>query len=180
MPIREFYCAQCANLEERYVKLRYTPVPPCPNCGATRIQLASRFAVVFTGPLTARYNDPKRENAHQEGFWAHRRAADGKLSGEAVRIESWQDLKEFNRSEGLAAPGDVPTNATISKDGKRIVSDGMPGQWRGALPPIPSRLQEIIDKPLAEFKPAAATAQPCMPMSYGVKPEVTVMPEVAP
>lgn len=100
----------------------------------------SRFGIVFTGPITARYNDPKRENAHQEGFWVYRQRSSISGQPEPVFLNDWQQLREFNKAEGLSAPGEVPTNSTISADGKRILSNGMPGNWSGGYTPelIPS------------------------------------------
>ena len=177
MPIYEYQCAECGRGEEHYVKRADAPAPICQVCGIDLVRLFSRFAVVFTGPITARYNDPKRENAHQEGVWAYRKLTSLSGQPEAVFLPDWQSLRDFNKAEGLSAPGEVPTHCTISPDGRRILSDGMPGQWRGALPGIPARLQEIIDKPIEEFKSPGITCTPSMPADYGVKPEVTVMPE---
>ena len=177
MPLKEYACEACGAIEERYMRRWDTPPPDCPVCLGPRTELASRFGVVFTGRITARYNEPGRENSHMEGFWTYRKRSSVSGQPEPVFIEDWQQLKNFNKAEGLAAPGDVPTHSTITPDGRRIVSDGMPGQWRGSLPAIPARLQEIIDAPIEAFKEVGASVTPSMPMSYGVKPEVSVMTE---
>jgi hypothetical protein len=97
-----------------------------------------------------------------------------------VWIENMQQLREFNKAEGLAAPGEVPTNSTVSADGRKIISDGMPGQWaRGGglgLPSMPSRLREMITVPAEQCSPLAATCSPVMPADYGVKPQVVEAP----
>src|SRR5260370_8996200 len=138
MPVFEERCAACERTTEVYLARWDDQDPACERWGGQQERLASNFAVTFTGPITARYNDKKREGAHADGFWAYRKRSSISGQPEPVFIDNWQQLKEFNKSEGLAAPGEAPTNATISKDGKSISGDGFAGQWRGALPGVPS------------------------------------------
>lgn len=176
MPLREYWCEACQAVEERYVKLRDAPTPTCPVCLGPRTTLASRFGVVFTGPLAARYNDPKKENAHQEGFWAYRKnTASGQP--EPTFIETWAELRAYRKSEGL--DGDVPTHATISQDGRTINSSGMPGQWSGGMPEMPTRLRELVEKPIEEFHSPACTAAPSMPIDHGISVGAVDPAEVA-
>ena len=178
MPVREYMCSACNSVQERYMKRWDAPPPPCPQCGAQRIELASRFNAPFMGSIH-KYVDPNREGAGMDGFWCYRKLSSASGNPEPVYISNMSQLKEFNRLEGLSAPGEVPTNCTMSSDGRRILSDGMPGNWSGAMPGIPARLQEIIDAPAEAFKPAGATAAPAMPANYGIKCEITTMPEAA-
>lgn len=127
----------------------------------------SAFAAPFMGSLT-KYADSNRENAQMEGWWAYRKRSSISGQPEPTYIDSMEKLKEFNRAEGLAAPGEVPTNSTVSADGRRIISDGMPGQWArgggsGSLDAlIPSRVWEM-DKSLTSVhgkEPAPDTSGP--------------------
>lgn len=139
MPIRDFKCRACGNFDEdRYLPKWNSPDPLCPVCGGEQEQLVGRFGVVFSGPLSAKYMDSKREYAHLEGYWAYKRKSSISGHPEPVFIDSWQAARDFNKAEGLSAPGEVPKNSTISADGKRILSDGFPGQWRGGMPAVPS------------------------------------------
>src|SRR5262252_912412 len=170
MPVFDLKCEPCDAVEEVFLR-RYDDESPCPGCGGRRVKLFSRFAAPFMGSIH-KYVDPNREGSHMDGFWAYRKRSSISGQPEPVYLDSMQAVKEFNRAEGLAAPGEVPTNCTVSSDGKRIVSAGMPGQWQCGMPPIPARLQEILDTPMENFKPAPATAEPCMPIDYGIKSQV--------
>ncbi len=160
MPVREYLCHLCGFFEERWMRHADDPPPPCPACGdREREQLMSRFAAPFMGSL-AKYTDQKRENAGMEGFWAYRKRSSISGNPEPVYIDSMAALKEFNKVEGLAAPGEIPTNSTISADGRRIISNGMPGQWQCGLPEMPSRLREMVSTPAEECHPLAASSAP--------------------
>jgi len=90
----------------------------------------SQFATPFCGAITARYNDPKRENPHQEGHWAwKRKSAKNWLHPERVWISTWQEQREHCAQEGLYNPTDIPVHAEISADGKKLKSQGLPGSW---------------------------------------------------
>jgi putative FmdB family regulatory protein len=168
MPVFEYFCHKCGSTEEIYVRHWDDPAP-CPACGMEREKMMSRFGIVFTGPITRKYMDTKRDGYHMEGFWAYRKRSSISGQPEPVFISTFDELKAFNKAEGLAAPGEVPTNATISADGRKLTSSGMPGQWQCGMPPIPSRLQEIIDMPAENIKPSPATVTPRMPIDYGIK-----------
>ena len=111
-----------------------------------------------------------------DGFWAYKTKSSVSGQPEAVFLDNVQAVREFNKAEGLMPPGEVPVNSTISADGKRIVSDGMPGNWRGNFPPIPARLQQIIDMPADQIKQAPATCTPSMPSGYGVSVKAVEAP----
>jgi predicted nucleic acid-binding Zn ribbon protein len=135
MPIREFACETETCPEHGVVRENYfrnsDPDPTCEACGAVKKARISRFGIVWTGPLTTRYNDPKLESAHREGHWAYRRnTPSGKP--EPVFISTPQESREFARSEGLVSPFDSnapPLNMEISGDGKSATTCGQPGAW---------------------------------------------------
>ena len=127
MPCFEFECRNCRARQERYLPHSWSPDPECETCGGATERLVSRFACPFTGPLTARYNDPKIPGAHQESFMATkiRNTPDGKPV--QVYIDSFQKLREFAKSEGCADPTELPRQAEGGE--KKLSSAGMPGSW---------------------------------------------------
>jgi predicted nucleic acid-binding Zn ribbon protein len=176
MPIKDLECRTCDAIEEDVLVRRGDDEPPpCPSCGGQRKALVSRFGTVFMGSLR-KYTDLKREGASEEGFWAYRRKSSVSGQPEPVYLTSVQEVRDFNKSEGLAPPGDIPTNSTISADGKRIVSNGMPGQWSSGVPELPARMREMLAKPDNEFSCPPATATPAMPMDHGMRAEAVEVP----
>ena len=178
MPVFEL-CCEAHGTEDVFLPHWYSCDPPCPVCGGARQRLMSSFATPFMGSLH-KYTDPNRENAHMEGFWAYRKHSSISGQPEPVWLDSMTAVKEYNKAEGLSAPGDVPMNSTISPDGKRIISDGMAGNWNGAsLPAAPARLREMISTPADQCSPPPCTAAPSMPEDYGVTVQaVEAPPEV--
>ena len=130
MPIYESACRACGDAREWYAPLSTSPDPDC--CGQPMSRLISVFHVVFTGPITARYNDKKLEGSHKEGFTAWRvHSAKDPRCPEPVHITSFSDRKQFMKDEGLE---EVPSNATISgvgEDGQgvKVSTVGEPGCW---------------------------------------------------
>jgi putative FmdB family regulatory protein len=170
MPVYELTCDGCVDTQEVFLHHWDSPNPACERCGGPRRRLMSCFASPFMGSLR-KYSDLRREGAQAEGFWAYKKRSSVSGQPEPVFLSSVAEVRDFNRAEGLAPPGEIPVNATISADGRRIVSDGMPGNWRGNFPPIPARLQQIIDLPADQIKQAPATCTPSMPSDYGVRVE---------
>lgn len=129
MPIYESYCAACQRTKEWYAPLSTSPDPACELCHGPTTRLISGFNVVFTGPLTARYNDPQAENPHQEGFWAHRVKSSSSGQPEPCFIETWQQRKQYLKDEGLVGGEEVgPVDGT--GDGKwSTTRTGRPGTW---------------------------------------------------
>lgn len=101
------------------------PEPVCDNCGQTKQVMISRFGIVWTGPMSQRYRDPKLEGYHgPDHHWMYtRNTPDGKPK--AVLIDSWQASREFAKAEGLVPPQEAPP-MEISSDGKSITSVGLP------------------------------------------------------
>lgn len=135
MPIREFACSTEGCPEHGVVRENYfrtsDPDPNCGACGTVQQVQISRFGIVWTGPLTTRYNDSKLEGAHVEGHWQYSRQT---LNGKPkpVWIDSVQKSKEFAKSEGLVSPFSLnaPSGGMeISSDGKSATTQGMKGSW---------------------------------------------------
>lgn len=133
MPLYESACASNVCVEfARPVEWRAstweTPDPSCVECGGPTKRMISQFGIVFTGPLTAKYNDPKADNAHQEGHyaWRTKNTKDGKP--EMVWIDSFDAQREHCRSEGLVNPKDLGPGE-VGGDGKTLSTRGMPGCW---------------------------------------------------
>ncbi len=164
MPIFELACHACRTTRDVFLSKWDDADPVCERCGGQQERLMSNFSVVFSGPITARYCDKNKEGAHADGFWAYRKLSSVSGQPEPVYINDWQQLRDFNRAEGLAAPGEAPTHATISADGKRLVSDGLPGQWRGSLPGVPSAVYRM-DRSMTSLSGRApapvASGPPC-------------------
>ena len=169
MPIFEEFCPLCSATEDCYLPRWDAADPPCPRCLGPRRRLMSCFASPFSGSIH-KYVDLNREGSHMDGWWAYRKRSSISGQPEPVYLDSMQAVKEFNRAEGLTAPGEVPTNSTISADGKSITSAGMPGNWSGPCS-IPSRLREMISTPAEKCSAPPGTACPSMPSDYGVRVE---------
>jgi predicted nucleic acid-binding Zn ribbon protein len=169
MPLYEVHCDACRATDEVFFHHWYSPDPPCPVCLGPRRRLMSCFASPFMGSLR-KYSDLKREGAQMDGFWAYKKKSSVSGQPEAVFLDSVSAVREFNKAEGLTAPGEVPRNVQIGSDGKTLSSTGMSGQWAGPYS-IPSRLQEMISTPAERCSPPPGTACPSMPADYGVRVE---------
>ena len=87
----------------------------------------STFAVVFTGVISAKYNDSRLENAHQEGHVAWERDP---ISNKprACAIQTWDDQRAFCQRNHCALPSEMPRNRMIAEDGKtELNTRGLPG-----------------------------------------------------
>lgn len=112
---------------EHYYRDHMTPMHNCEHCGRQTYKIeATRFAVVFTGPITARYNDRDKEGAHKDGHWGFEKGPDGKTK--PTFIETFDQQREFCRRNNLMNPKDVGRNYEVAEDGKTALSPmGMPG-----------------------------------------------------
>jgi len=90
--------------------------------------MISAFAVCFTGPLTAKYNRGDLEGSHQEGQFQWRKKGTKSGKPELVKLETFQDQREFCKAEGLVNPKDVG-NWEVGSDGKSLQTRGIAGQW---------------------------------------------------
>ena len=141
MPLREYDCPN-PGCPRHDVPLEFffrssDPEPEC-ECGSAMRPLLSRFAIAFSGAITNKYNDRKRENAHQEGHWAYRTVNTVSGKPEAVFIETWQQQKEFCKEQGLRVPSEISPNAEIDAKGDHLQTNGVTGQWSMPAP----RLQD--------------------------------------
>lgn len=132
MPCFDFLCAACGFTEERYLKLASYPDPKCGYCGEPMHRVPARFAMPFSGSISARYLDKSLEggNAKDGSHWAWEKPGpDGKER--AVRIETFQQQKEFAKRNGLFNPSSAnsPTNVEINESGTKLSGAGLKGQW---------------------------------------------------
>jgi hypothetical protein len=115
-------------VEEHYYPHSDSPTNACGYCGGATDRLIGRPNIVFTGVISARYNDKNVENPHQEGHWQWRKKSSVSGKPEPVFISDWQTQKEFCKAEGLANPREMPRNMEIASDGKGVLNTrGMPG-----------------------------------------------------
>jgi predicted nucleic acid-binding Zn ribbon protein len=166
MPVFEYLCEPCHAWDESYLQHWYDPNPPCSECGGPTVRTPSRFGTPLSGSLH-KYMDPNKEGAHRDGVWMYAKNTIGGQP-EPVYIETMEQMKKFCKAEGLAAPMEVPTNATVSSDGKRMLSDGMPGSWNSGMPSVPSGVWDMTKSmtslkgrtptPIASGPPCTVTA----------------------
>jgi hypothetical protein len=81
----------------------------------------STFAVVFTGAITARYNDSKLENSHQAGHVAWERDPITNKP-RACRIETFDDQRAYCSRNHLANPKDYGHSYDVAEDGKTVLT----------------------------------------------------------
>ena len=174
MPLFEVRCDACRATDEVFLHHWYSTDPPCPVCLGPRRRLMSCFASPFMGSLR-KYSDLKREGAQMDGFWAYKKKSSVSGQPEAVFLDSVSAVREFNKAEGLTAPGEVPRNVQIGSDGKTLSSTGMPGNWAGPCS-MPARLREMISTPAEKCSPPPGTAAPTMPANYGVSVKAVEAP----
>lgn len=134
MPVYEHACSastcvRYAMVTENYFSRSTAEMPQCAACGNREVKLISNFGVVFTGPLTAKYNERGSENPHQEGHWAFKKNTKDGIP-KPVWISDFDAQRRFCKEEGLVNPKDIPTHAEVSDDGKKLNSRGMPGCWQ--------------------------------------------------
>lgn len=122
MPLFEFGCPSCETVEEHYLPLASSADPNCERCGAATKRMISRFGIVFTGPITSKYNDKTLDGGHLEGHYAYTR------DSKPVWIDSFQAQKEFCKQNGFINPKDIGP-AEVSADGKSVSTRGLPGSW---------------------------------------------------
>lgn len=128
MPLYDLKCRSCGSKQERYLSQSWHQDPECEVCGGATDRLMSRFAVCFTGVMSAsKYKDRSLEGGHSDGQWVTSlRTPDGKPKQEF--LHTFQDQKEWCRREGVVNPKDLPSNAEAVSD-RKLSEKGMPGQW---------------------------------------------------
>jgi putative FmdB family regulatory protein len=128
MPIYEALCERCNVKTEWYAKSRTDENKPCRCCGGETRRLASAFGVIWTGAITPKYTDHNKPDSAGP-HWAYRVRSSKSGNPEPVLIDTWAKQKQFCKEEGLVVPSDLPSNAEVSADGKKLQSAGMSGQW---------------------------------------------------
>jgi hypothetical protein len=90
--------------------------------------MISTFGIVFTGAITKKYNDPRADNAHEEGHWTYAtRNDDGsKCAPKPVFISTFQEQAEHCKRERVMNPREIGP-VEVSSDGKKFSSVGLPG-----------------------------------------------------
>ena len=128
IPLYDLRCDVCHDAVEHYLPHADTPAPVCEKCGTQRKKCIGTFAVVGTGLLSTRYNDPKLEGAHMEGHWV--RDIDPKTGKRTVPlfIETFQEQREYCKRNGFYNPGEIG-QVEAHADGKSYSSRGLPGAW---------------------------------------------------
>ena len=135
MPIYESACTntECAlygRLMESYYPRFESPMNPCAACGGENRRVQSTFAVVFTGPITAKYLDRSKEggNNRDGGHWVFENGPRPGKGAKPVWIDNWADQKSYCRRNGLALPSEMSNNYEVAEDGRTVKNSvGMPG-----------------------------------------------------
>jgi hypothetical protein len=137
MPIYELACGnescpEYARVFEKYYSTSDKPDPVC-ACGQQTRRLISSFSVVFSGPITRKYLNPKIEGYDRMADGTHwqfeTRGPDGqKCDPRPVKIETFQQQREFAKRNGLVDPSSIG-ECEVHSDGKGVSTRGMPGAW---------------------------------------------------
>lgn len=136
MPIRESICLnpECELLNkpvEHYYHRQDSAPSDCAACGGKTELVFSRFGIVWTGDITARYldRDKSREAAPRTGAEGGHYVYE-RVNGKSVPrwISTWQEQREHCKRNGLAVPSEVGRNLNVGEDGKTVASPmGLPG-----------------------------------------------------
>ena len=112
---------------EHYYRHHDSPTEDCVECGGPTVKLISDFKVVFTGVISARYNDQGIEGAEREWHWAW---GNDPVTKKPIPkfIETWDDQRSFVKEYGLVNPKEMPRNFTVDETGKIPQNTrGLPG-----------------------------------------------------
>lgn len=116
---------------EWYAHSHDKPDPVCEMCGTTTGRMISTFSVVWAAPMSKYDNKGSQQQRATDAHVAWRinssRRPDGKP--EKVIIDSISKQREYCRDEGLRNPTDINPNSSVSSDGRKLYTSGMPGQW---------------------------------------------------
>jgi hypothetical protein len=135
MPLWDLYCEPCDRITRDWF-IGHSPadneIPVC-TCGQQMKRLIGQFAVVFTGSVTQKkYLDPKSEDydkvGDSHGYWQYRKKNTKDGHPEPVFIQTFQDEREYAKSEGLIPPSQLGP-IEVNSDGKSVSSRGLPGTW---------------------------------------------------
>lgn len=115
---------------ERYEHHYVETDPPCSSCQGPTERAFSSFGIVWTGEISSKYIDRSVKGSDKlkdGGHWVwERNTPDGKPRPR--RIETFQQQREFCKSEGLINPTEVSNNIEPKEGGKGLVNNrGLPG-----------------------------------------------------
>ena len=133
MPLLEGICEDRRCAAYRYKQEHFyhhwdaEPLNPCSICGGPTVRVMSAFNVVFSGVISARYNDRKLENAHKDGHTVYERdPITRKVT--PLHITTFQQQADYCKRNGLLNPKEIGKNYEVESDGKTIKSPmGLPG-----------------------------------------------------
>lgn len=100
MPLFESQCEFCEGVIEWRGKWD-DPEPFCDRCGSEMKRLPSKFKIIWTGPLTTKYNDNKLEGAHLDAHWGTNR------DGSRTWIDTFEKRKAFMKKNKFLGIEDV-------------------------------------------------------------------------
>ncbi len=135
-PLFESQCASpdCRHIAEWYAHTRETPDPKCQECGGETKRLISRFAAIYTKPISE-YGDPGKEtyaaDIKRGGHWQVRKHSEGGTPDKPVPvfIDSVQKQREFVKAENLYDPSDVAMMQVDGSGQKCLTPMGQAGTW---------------------------------------------------
>lgn len=137
MPIREHVCANdtCAEfgkVVEHYFPTSDIPDQPCGSCEIPMRLALSTFGIVFTGPITKRYLSKGAEGSEADDGshyqWATKDRDGQPCAPRLVKIETFQQQRDFCREQRLINPSDIGP-CEVHQDGKGVSTRGLPGCW---------------------------------------------------
>ncbi len=126
MPVFESVCVSktCGNrglIVEHFYKHWDDPTEPCEECGERTEKIPSSFASPFMGDMGRKYVDRSLDDGDRQDLhhWVwDRNTPDGKPKPRY--IETFQQQKEWCRSNGVALPSELPSNCEASEDGRKL------------------------------------------------------------
>jgi hypothetical protein len=102
----------------------------CEQCREVAGRVVSNFGVVFTGPISRKYQDPKREGYGEESWYEWRVKSSKSGKPEPVLIDSWAALKQFRADEKLVGRDEMgPVEGTSDGKYHQSAGRGLPGCW---------------------------------------------------
>ena len=124
-------CRAAGRPQEHYYHNSEQPMAPCDVCGGPTERVMSRFGIVWTGVISARYLDRSKEGGHKVdgSHWAYENPTGKHGKGaKATRIETWDQQREYCKRNGLARPQEMSNSYEVGADGKTIQNSvGLPG-----------------------------------------------------
>jgi len=127
---RSSTCRSAGRPQEHYYHNSDQPMAPCDVCGGPTERVMSRFGIVWTGPISAKYLDRSKEGGQKMdgAHWAYENSGTPGKNATPVRIETWDDQRAFCKRNGLARPQEMSNHYEVAEDGKTVKNSvGLPG-----------------------------------------------------